>query len=320
MTPRRVLAWLAAIALAATACTTDGNSNRLDTAFSAEMASSWHWSRDPQRVQVGIFGSDADGLHIVSGGSIDLAFSFLGAGGDAPVQGPSATATYVPVPGTEPAGDLPSISLGARGIYEAEDVVFDTPGVWQVTVAATIDGVAQQLAAAFVVTEESPIPAPGDRALRTETLTLDSKGVPDAAIDSMAAGGQDIPDPELHEWTIADAIEQGRPALVLFGTPRYCTSQFCGPEVQELQRLADAYPDRAVYIHVEIWKDFDAQVVNEGAADWLLREGPDGTPEMTEPWLYLIGADGRIVDRWGSLFDTVEVAAALEGLPPMPSS
>ncbi|HEX6399681.1 MAG TPA: hypothetical protein VF108_04310, partial [Actinomycetota bacterium] len=133
--------------------------------------------------------------------------------------------------------------------------------------------------------------------------------------------GGPLPDPELHEWTIARAIREGRPALVLFGTPAYCESQFCGPEVQELQRLAADHPDRAVYIHVEIWKEYrpqdGVQVVNRGAADWLLWERPDGTPEMTEPWLYLIGADGVIVDRWGSLFDAGEVAAALEALPPM---
>ena len=38
---------------------------------------------------------------------------------------------------------------------------------------------------------------------------------------------------------------------------------------------------------------------------------------MTEPWLYLISSDGVIADRWGPLFDTAEVAAALEALPPM---
>ena len=82
---------------------------------------------------------------------------------------------------------------------------------------------------------------------------MDSKVRP-GAIDSMADGGGEIPDPELHEWTIADAIDQGRPALVLFGTPAYCASRFCGPEVTELQRIAAEYPDRAVYIHIEIWK------------------------------------------------------------------
>ena len=57
-------------------------------------------------------------------------------------------------------------------------------------------------------------------------------------------------------------------------------------------------------------------VINRGAADWLLWERADGTPEMTEPWLYLIGPDGVIADRWGPLFDSGEVASALETLPP----
>jgi hypothetical protein len=278
------------------------------------MASSWHWVHDPQRVQVGIFARDAEGIRVVSGGSIDLAFAYLGEdGGGDPLQGPSASATYIPVPGTEPGGDRPALSSGARGIYEAEGVVFGEPGFWRVAVTAEIDGVARELTADFVVTQESPIPAPGDRAPRTENLTVDSD-VREGAIDSMADGGGVIPDPELHRWTVAEAIRQGRPALVLIGTPAYCTSLFCGPEVTELQGFAAEYPDRAVYIHIEVWKDYSAQpqVVNEAAAEWLLRDG-----NMTEPWLYLIGNDGIIVDRWGSLFDSNEVAATLEALPSM---
>jgi hypothetical protein len=69
-----------------------------------------------------------------------------------------------------------------------------------------------------------------------------------------------------------------------------------------------------VYIHIEVWKNYNAQpqVLNQAAADWLYRDG-----NMTEPWLYLIGADGIIVDRWGSLFDPADVEAALQALPPM---
>jgi hypothetical protein len=314
---RRWLACLAtAVAFATAACTTsDGSELDIQTRFAAGMASSWHWVGDPQRVEVGIFASDSEGQHIVSGGTIEFDFSYLGTdGAAAPDPGPSASARYVPVPGTEPAGDAPAIVTGARGIYEADGVVFDSPGVWEVSLAPEIEGLAQRVTATFVVTESSPIPAPGDRALRTENLTIDSKGVPEAAIDSMAVAGEGIPDPELHRWTIAEAIERGRPALVLFGTPAYCESRVCGPEVEELQRFANEYPDRAVYIHVEIWKDFEGQVVNQAAADWLLRK-----QNMTEPWLYLIGADGVIVDRWGSLFDADEVAAVLEALPPTSS-
>ena len=322
MIRRRLLLSMLVLATAVASCTSVGNGSNgnLDTSFGAQMASTWHYAGAPQRVQVGIVASDADGRHFVTQGTIDLAFSYLGTDGGAELAaGPRATATYVPVPGTDASGDAPTIVSGARGVYAAKDVTFDQAGVWRATLSMEIDGVARRLTTDFHVDPASQIPAPGTPAPKTENLTVASKGVRKGAIDSMADAGGELPDPELHQWTIADAVAEGRPALVLFGTPAYCTSQFCGPEVTELQRLAAAHPDRAVYIHVEIWKNHNAQpqVVNEGAADWLLRELPDGTPQMTEPWLFLIGSDGIIADRWGPLFDAGEVAAALEALPPM---
>jgi hypothetical protein len=319
MIPRRLLLSMLVLATAAASC---GTPDKQDIApsLSAQMASTWHYAGAPQRVEVGIVASDANGIHFVTQGTLDIGFSYLGTDGNGqPAAGPTATASYVPVPGTDASGDAPTITSGARGVYEAKDVTFDQAGVWRATLSLEIDGAARHLTADFPVSEDSQIPAPGMPALKTENLTIHSKGVRKGAIDSMADGGGKIPDPELHRWTIADAIAQGRPVLVLFGTPAYCESQFCGPEVTALQRLAAEHPDRAVYIHIEIWKDYNAQpqVVNKGAADWLLRKLPDGSPEMTEPWLFLIGSDGVIADRWGSLFDPSEVAAALDALPPM---
>jgi hypothetical protein len=320
---RRLPLVIIALCIGATSCTSNPDPpSGLDTSFAAQLASSWHYSGAPQRVQVGIAASDANGVRAVTQGTIDIAFAYLGTdGSSAPEAGPSARADYVPVPGTNASGNTPTIVSGARGVYEAEGVTFDRAGIWRATLTPEIDGVARQLTVDIPVAEMSDvhIPAPGEPALRTETLTVDSK-VRKGAIDSMADGSGEIPDPELHAWSIADAIDQGRPALVLFGTPAYCTSLFCGPEVTELQRIAAVYPDRAVYIHVEIWKEYkppEIQIINRGAADWLYRELPDGTPAMTEPWLYLIGADGIIADRWGSLFDPADVEAALEALPPM---
>jgi hypothetical protein len=319
MTRRRLLLGFLAFATIAAACNSDGNPGP-DTTFAAEMASSWHFAGAPQRVQVGILGSDANGVRFVTQGSIELRFAYLGPDGSATAEpGPTATATFVPVPGTKASGTTPTLTGGTRGVYQAEDVTFDRPGVWQATLHLALDGVAQQLRVTFPVTAVSAIPAPGQRAPRTQNLTIDSTGVSETSIDSMAVGGGGIPDPELHEWTIADAVDQGRPALVLFGTPAYCESRFCGPEVTELQRLAAEFPDRAVYIHIEIWKDHDAQVVNRAAADWLLVKGKDGSVDLIEPYLFLIGADGRIADRWGPLFDPAEVEADLEALPPMKS-
>ena len=201
----------------------------------------------------------------------------------------------------------------ARGVYEAENVTFDAPGVWSVLVTADIAGAGTQMARkAFLVEATPALPAPGQPALRTENLTIHSKGVPRAAIDSSASVDGSIPDRNLHEWTIADAIAQHKPVLVVFATPVYCISRFCGPVTDAVEELSKRYPDRAVFIHVEIWRNHNKGVINKAAADWLYRNR-----DLTEPWLYLIGANGTILDRWSSLFDVGEVAKELQQLPPM---
>ena len=54
--------------------------------------------------------------------------------------------------------------------------------------------------------------------------------------------------------------------------------------------------------------------MNKAAADWVCC---DATGNLTEPWLFLIGADGVIIDRWGPLFDPDAVAGELAELPRM---
>lgn len=268
----------------------------------------------PQRVAIGLVTNDN---RLVSYGTADLAFEYLGPPGQPgePQPGPSAAATFIPTYGTETAdADRPRITLPseARGVYEASGVTFDRAGIWQVRVTVDVEGRGPTTAlAALQVGEEPALPAPGDPAPRTENLTLGSKGVPEAAIDSRAVTEGEIPDPELHRTTIAEAIREGRPALVVFATPVYCVSQFCGPVTEMVQDLARRYADRAAFIHVEIWKDYEAQELNEAAVEWL--QMPDGN--LTEPWLFLIGPDGKIVDRWSSLWSEDEVARALEALP-----
>ena len=185
-------------------------------------------------------------------------------------------------------------------------MLVNTP-IW----TASVDGGAPvTLDAAFTVYSEHRIPAPGDEALATKNLTVDSKDAPAVAIDSRAQDGADVPDPELHDTTIAEALKAGHPVLVQFATPVYCMSNFCGPTVEAQEELAAEYGEVAAFIHVEIWRDYDESVVNRAAADWLLRDG-----DLTEPWMFLIGADGTIVERWGPLFDMAEVRAALDRVP-----
>ena len=283
--------------------------------FNGEVASADLYVGAPQRFLIGLLGADADGVRYVSYGTIDLAFAFLGDGAAAPVAGPKATATYVGAPGTKTEGTTPTLTQPseARGVYQAEDVTFDQVGTWQVTATSNVEGAGPlQVTAAFPVAGAPALPGPGQRALKTDNLTMRSKDEPLGAIDSRAVTGGSVPDKNLHQWTIADAIAQGKPALVAFATPVYCTSQFCGPVVDAVEKLSRRFADRAVFIHVEIYHDNAAGEINQAAADWLFRNG-----DMREPWLYLIGADGTIVDRWGVLWDPDEVAAELRALPPM---
>ncbi|MEX2202831.1 MAG: hypothetical protein WD965_01960 [Actinomycetota bacterium] len=318
---RSVVLVVALTALAA-ACTSGGDPEPSPTgptggAVSAGMASSDHYVGAPQRVAIGLQLGDG---RLVTFGSVDVSFSYLGtaeAPVDPPERGPATVAVYLPTPGTADDASGPTVSLPseARGVYQAEDVTFDRAGFWQADVTADVEGLGvQRTSTTLEVLEDPAYPAPGEAALETENLTLDSKDAPPEAIDSRAATEGDVPDPELHEWTIARAVREGRPALVVFSTPVYCVSKFCGPVTDTVQHLAARYDDRAVFIHVEIWRDFndDPPIMNRGAAEWLLRNGG-----FTEPWLFLIGDDGTIVDRWANLWREDEVVAALEALPRM---
>jgi hypothetical protein len=288
--------------------------------FAAQMATEDLYAAAPQRAQIGVFASDADeGARSLSFGTLEVTFSYLGEdGGGTPEPGPTTKARYIPAYGFPEGGQAPELTpyADSRGVYQAH-VTFDRAGIWRADVSfETADEGAQELATTFVVVQDPAYPAPGDRAPRTRNLTVDDEGeVPASAIDSLAIDGAPIPDPQLHMTTVAQAIADGRPILLIVGTPAFCTSQICGPENEAVADLAERYPDRAVYLHLELWKEYsppDTLVINEGAAEWVYRNG-----DASDPWLFLVGADGRVMDRWMPLFDPAEVAAALEALPPM---
>jgi hypothetical protein len=319
---RRSLVVMLGAALLASACTgsddppTPITTGPTGSSLSMEVASSDLATGAPQHFELGIFSSDGQGVELLSFGQISFGFSFLGDGSAAPQAGPQAIASYVAAYGTPQSGPTPAFTdpNDARGVYQA-DVEFDKAGTWQVDATVELPGEGTRtLSANFVVSEEHALPAPGDRAQRTENLTIDSKGVSPAAIDSRALDGASLPDPDLHRTTIADALAQHRPVLVIFSTPTFCVSIMCGPTTDAVADLAERYPDRAVFIHVEIWRDYQRSVVNKAAADWVW---PDQSGSLTEPWLFLIGSDGVIKDRWGPLFDPDEVAKELATLPRM---
>jgi hypothetical protein len=320
---RSIVAALGALALLMGACTSGGNdatpTPNAATQMQAIFANYEATTGTPNRIELGLVRADNSSL---SYGTVQFQFSFIGteANPTTPQPGPSATAKFLLVPGMQASGQSqPSFTQPtvARGVYEAEGVKFDRAGFWSVAVTAKLaDGSTQKAAANFAVTDAPAYPAPGQKAPRTQNLTLSSKGVPASAIDSRAlTGGKGaIPDPELHRTTIADAIAAHHPVFALFSTPVYCISKFCGPVTDAFGQLAKRYADRADFVHVEIYKSYTdtKKVINQAAADWVYRNG-----DLTEPWLFYVGSDGVIKDRWQNLVDLQEVAQVLQKLPVM---
>lgn len=318
------------LALALTACGGDGGGERggspptgpgggdgAEGELVAQSASYDLAVGPPSRFIVGVFNPEKGPL---GHGQVELRFFFLGeqqASGKAQ-PGPVATGRYLPLPGSPPppagAGSPVFLAPEERGVYAAE-VAFDRAGFWGVEVRADIagEGGSQTAGTAFKVLPRHEVPFPGEAAIASENLTAGSPGVPPGAIDSRADAERPVPDPELHATTVAAALREGRPVLLVISTPTFCVSQFCGPVTDMVAGLAKDYADRARFIHIEVWRDFEGKQLNEAAGEWIARG-----ENINEPWVFLIGADGKIAARWDNVASRSEIEPLLQTLPKMP--
>jgi len=313
--PQRLLAGLALGALAPVAMLSacSAGSSRPKGGLVAEVASYDLAVGPPGRFIVGLLAADQ---RPIGYGTVTTRFCILGAGsGTACSYGAPATASFLAIPGTAPPHPAPRSpqlvdAATQRGVYGVQ-VGFDRPGSWQVEVAANVGGRAYRATVAFTVSDRHQVPAVGDPALPTQNLTLTSPGAAPAAIDSRATSVVDVPDPQLHTTTIARALAAHRPIVAVFATPVYCISRFCGPVTDLVAALASTYRDRASFVHVEIWQDFQNQQLNDAAKRWLL----ESTGDLQEPWVFVIGADGRIVARFDNVVTRDELEPLLAALP-----
>jgi YtkA-like len=192
--------------------------------------------------------------------------------------------------------------LEGGGTYVAH-LNFDKPGDWGVEITASRpNGAHTTVRLPMNVIALPVVPGVGQPAPATHNPT--AKDVADVeTIDS----GRPVDD--MHQLSIADAIQQHRPALVVFATPAFCTSNTCGPEVKVVQSLEPAYRNRLAFIHVEIYRNFkpdpSKKTLAQAVIDWRLQ---------TEPWIFLIDSKGIIQARFEGPTATDEVKAAIDQL------
>ena len=204
---------------------------------------------------------------------------------DAPAQGPFPAPADVLV--TDPAfrsrqaaseGDLFAAVYGA-------DVKFSKPGNWTLLTATQSGGgmLAAPSQVKVVKPDKDDIPQAGEAAPRVETDTIASAKGDEESIDTRIPTA-----PELHQESFADVVGK-KPVALLFATPQLCQSRVCGPVTDIALQLKAKYGDQMTFIHQEVYEDNDP---NKG-----LRKPLQQFNLKSEPWLFVVGADGKVTER-----------------------
>lgn len=278
--------WVALIALVVAAC-----SSPEPTATATLVPPTPTPTQDPATVPPGrIFVASSD----LAMGPQRMVFAVLDSAGR-PIAIPEMEVTYIAAALEEPVEHTGTAlfrqwPVGGIGLY-ALAAEFDVPGQWtlQVTIP-TAGGETRGIGTFFQVNPESASPGLGTRPPATENRTIDD--VADLAEISTASP----PDPDFYDMTIADALDSGKPSVVIFATPAYCQSQTCGPQLDVIEGIKDAVSDDVNFIHIEVVDnpaeidgDFTRATFNPALAEWGL---------VTEPWTFVLDADGNVAAKY----------------------
>jgi len=186
-----------------------------------------------------------------------------------------------------------------HGIYVAQ-VTFQRPGPWGLEILARRgDGPVEAARLTVSADEVARTPTVGTPAPRSRNLVAADVS------DLRQIDSSEPPDPRLHQTRIADAIAQGKPQVIVFATPRYCTSRVCGPVVDVVRTLIPSYGHRVVFVHQEIWQAGSPLTFSPTVEEWKLR---------SEPWIFVVDGQGVIRARFEGLTTRRELEAALNGM------
>jgi hypothetical protein len=206
----------------------------------------------------------------------------------APVQ--QTTATLEPVGPSGSAGDGADVTH----LYVAH-LKIDEPGTWWVL--ARPEGAKIGAVGNLVVQLRAASPAIGSKAYPSQTPTLASTHGDTAALTTRVP-----PDRSLLRYSVADSIRAHTPFVLLFATPKFCTSRTCGPVTDVVLQVQKRQPSLR-FIHVEIYQDnVVAKGQNRWVREWRL---------PSEPWLFLVGRDGRVKGKLEGSFSARELEAAI---------
>lgn len=207
-------------------------------------------------------------------------------------------------------GERHNHEVGQIGVYVTR-AEFDTAGQWQVYVSGTAgDQEVERLPFTFTVRETPLTPAVGAPAPQSVQLIIDDVD------DITQIDTSPVPNVKMHNMTIAQAVTSGRPTVIAFATPAFCTSQICGPTKEVVDALFPEYSDRVNFVHVEPY-DVERARVGDCQPDLSACAVPFLSDEwglISEPWVFTIDAQGNIAGKFEGVLGQTELEEHLQEL------
>jgi hypothetical protein len=196
-----------------------------------------------------------------------------------------------------------------RGMYIV-DVDLPEAGTWGAEFTTEAPGSAPEtVRLTFDVHDSSPTVAVGAQAPASRTPTL-----ADVGGDATKISTDTDPDPAFYATSVADALTQHKPFVLVFATPKFCTSAQCGPTLDRLKPVAAAHKD-VTFINVEPYKLklVDGRLQPELDASGGL-QATDATSEwglLTEPWIFAVDRAGIVRGSYEVAISDAELDAVL---------
>lgn len=199
-----------------------------------------------------------------------------------------------------------------RGFYVA-NVTFAEAGIWGAEFATSVAGSATELIRmTFEVATSSPVIRVGQRAPASDTPTAASAGGDLARITTDPS-----PDPALYQTSVKDAIAAHHPFVLIFATPKFCTSAQCGPTLDRVKPLAAAFPTVA-FIDVEpyllTYQGESLQPVLDASGNLQVVPAVAEWGLLSEPWVFVVDRDGIVTASFEGVVATDEIRAAAEAV------
>ncbi|MGH2406891.1 MAG: hypothetical protein ACRDF7_02270 [Candidatus Limnocylindrales bacterium] len=198
------------------------------------------------------------------------------------------------------------------GLYHAM-VTFGRAGPWGVEIGASKSGLPDRTArVVFDVRATGSTPALGSKVPVADTPTATTS----AGIAAISTDSQ--PDPDFYRQSVNGALAAHRPFVLIFATPLFCTSRACGPTLDTVKSVAEPYKAQMDFIHVEPYKlrQTETGLQPDLAADGSFQVVPAASAWNipTEPWIFLVRADGTLLAKFEGAVGADELRLALDAL------